>query len=219
MTEFYSTGTVAVTNGSVDFVGAGTTWLPANVKAGDVMNVGGQLMVIEEVADLTHGKFAVPFAGATASGLAYAIAKTSAAWGTNREIAVNTAELVQLLTTGQLFEWVIALSHEDGAIGEEVGVVQLRCPKDIAVEDLNLFLNEPSDSGNVVLDVFVNGVSALSTKLTVNQGEASSDAAGSTPFVLVIPNWNRGDVIRIDFLTAGNNAAGAKLTINGQRRN
>ena len=100
MTEFYSTGTVAVTADSVDFVGTGTTWLPANVKAGDVMNVAGRVMVIAEISDATHGKFAMPYPGGTASGQSYAVVKTSAAWGTNREIAVNTAELIQQLAIG-----------------------------------------------------------------------------------------------------------------------
>lgn len=218
MTEFYSTGTIAVTNGSVDFVGAGTTWLPANVKAGDVMNVAGQVMVVVEITDPTHGKFAIAYPGVTASGLGYAIVKTSAAWGTNREIAVNTAELVQLLTTGQLFEWVMALSHEDGVIGEQAGVLQLRIPKNITVEELNLSLNQPSDSGNVSLDLRLDGVSILSTKLTVDQGETDSDTA-TTPYLLTQTNWNKGQVLRIDFLTAGSNAAGAKLTVSGQRRN
>ena len=219
MTEFYSTGTVAVTNGIVDFVGTGTTWLPANVKAGDVMNVAGRVMVIEEITDTTHGKFATPYPGSTASGQAYAVVKTSAAWGTNREIAVNTAELVQLLTTGQFFEWVIALSAEDGVISASPGVVTKPVPRDVTVEDIEMFLKAASDSGNVVTDVLINEISVLSTPLTTNQGENFSSAAGTTPYVLTQANWDKGDILRIDFLTAGSNAAGAAITITGRRRN
>lgn len=219
MTEFYSTGTIAVTNDSVDFVGTGTTWLPANIKAGDCINVAGYVMVIEEITDITHGKFAIPYPGSTASGLSYAAVKTSAAWGTNREIAVNTAELVQLLTTGQFFEWVIALSAEDGVISASSAIITKPIPRDVTVEDIELFLKEASDSGNVVMDILINGVSVLSTPLTTNPGENFSSAEGTTPYVLTQPNWNKGDILSVDFLTAGSNAAGAALTIGGQRRN
>jgi hypothetical protein len=219
VTELYQTGTIAVSAAGTGVVGTGTTWLPTNVKAGDVLNVAGHVCIIEEVVDSTHLTLAIPYPGSTASGLSYAIAKTSAAWGTNREVAVDTARLIQLLTTGQLFEWVIAFSHEDGVISNAVAVVTVPIPKDVTVEDLSAFLNEPSTSGNVVLDLNVNGVSVLSTKLTVNQDENSSDAAGTTAFVLTQPNWNKGDVLTLDVDTAGLNAAGGKLTISGQRRN
>lgn len=100
MTEFYSTGTIGVTNGSVDFIGTGTVWLPVNAKAGDMLNVAGHVMLIAELTDAAHGKFAVAYPGATAAGLAYAIAKTSSEWGTNRTLSLQTAELIQALTTG-----------------------------------------------------------------------------------------------------------------------
>lgn len=99
MTEIYSVGTIAVTEGSVDFVGTGTGWLPPNAKAGDQLNVAGMMMGIAEITDATHGKFAVPYPGADGAGLPYAIFKTSSEWGTNRSLSMSTAEMIQLLAT------------------------------------------------------------------------------------------------------------------------
>lgn len=56
--------------------------------------------MVLSVADATHLTLAVNYGGSTASGLAYSTVKTSAAWGTNREIAVETAELIQQLSLG-----------------------------------------------------------------------------------------------------------------------
>ncbi len=217
MAEFYSTGTITVTNGSTAVVGSGTTWLSSNVKAGDVLNVAGQLYLIASVEDVTHLTLALAYGGATASGLAYTAARTSAAWGTNREIAFDTAEMIRLLTTGMLFEWVIALSHPDGTISAATGVVTFPVPADVEVADLLLFVTEPSTSGNVVADVNLGGTSVLSTKITVEQGENSSSTA-ATPYVFTRTSWDQGEVLTIDFDSAGLNAEGASITIRGQRR-
>jgi hypothetical protein len=99
MTEIYSVGTIAVTEGSVDFVGTGTGWLPPNAKAGDQVNVAGLMIGIAEITDATHGKFAIPYPGVTGAGLPYAIFKTSSEWGTNRSLSMATAEMVQMLST------------------------------------------------------------------------------------------------------------------------
>lgn len=218
MTEIYTTGTIAVTNGSVDFVGTGTSWLPSSMKRADQINVAGFMCGVAELTDPTRGKFAIPYPGPTAAGLPYAVFRTSSEYGTNRSLSDDVAEMIRLLTTGQLFEWIIALSHEDGVIGEQVGVITVPIPKDIRVQELSMWLNSPSDSGDVATDIMIDGVSVLVTKLFVKQGQHSSNAPGTTPYVITNPNWSKGQVLRIDFLTPGSNSAGAKLTISGQRR-
>jgi hypothetical protein len=217
MAEFYTTGTIAVVGDGTTVTGTGTLWLPSNVKPGDTLNVNGFMCMIESVTDSTHLELAVPYPGNTNSGLSYAVIRSSASWGTNREIAADTAELIRLLTTGQMFEWVIALSHEDGVIGVQSAVVKMPIPKDVTVDSLSVYLNGASSSGNVVVDVNLDGDSVLTTQLTVEQGENSSDTA-ATPYVLLQANWDKGQILTIDFDAAGTNATGAKITISGQRR-
>lgn len=217
MAEFYNTGTIAVESGETAFVGTGTLWLPSNVKPGDVLNVAGFLMMIGSLSDGQHGAFAVPYPGETASGLSYTIAKTSAAWGTNREIAVDTAELIRLLTIGQQFEWVIALSHEQSEISAQAGVLTMPVPKDIEVQSVVGWVNKASTSGNISIDINLDGVSVFSQELTIEQGDNSSETA-STPAILIQPNWDRGQVLSIDIDAAGDAAEGAKIIISGQRR-
>jgi hypothetical protein len=217
MAEFYTTGSLSVTSGQKAFEGSGTLWLPSNVKAGDLCNVAGQLMLIEAVTDATHGRFAVPWSGASASDLSYAMVKTSSDWGTNRSIAVDVAEMIRLLTTGQQFEWVIALSHEQSEISAQAAVLTVPVPKNIEVQSIVAWVNKASSSGNVVVDINLDGVSVFSQELTIEEDEQSSETA-ATPYVLVQPNWDRGKVLTVDFDTVGAGAEGAKLIISGQRR-
>lgn len=77
-TANYSTGTVAVTEGSDVVIGTGTAWA-ANLDAGMLLQVaGGQVYVVESVTDNTHVTLAKPWQGATAAGQAYVAAPTLA---------------------------------------------------------------------------------------------------------------------------------------------
>jgi hypothetical protein len=70
----YSTGTATVTNGSATVTGTNTLWL-ANVTAGDSFTVAGD-GVMYDVASVdsdTQVTLSVAYAGATASGVVYAI--------------------------------------------------------------------------------------------------------------------------------------------------
>jgi hypothetical protein len=65
----YSTGTVTVTQDDVDVTGAGTSWT-GNVDAGMILNVGGNLGVVQEVTSNTALKLASPWATTTVAGSA-----------------------------------------------------------------------------------------------------------------------------------------------------
>ncbi len=57
------------------------------MRKGDIINLpNGYTSLVESVTDTTHLEMALPFDGATASGLAYAIVHGSVEWGTNVEI-------------------------------------------------------------------------------------------------------------------------------------
>lgn len=62
----YSSGAVAMTNGSTAVVGSGTSWA-ANVDAGMVLSIGGRVYAVASIEDNTHLTLMRPFAGATGS--------------------------------------------------------------------------------------------------------------------------------------------------------
>lgn len=82
MPLWYSTGTIAVTNGSTTVTGAGTAFVgsgnPNNVMPGDALNVAGLVYEIASVTSNTRLTLARPFAGTTASGLSYSVQPTLA---------------------------------------------------------------------------------------------------------------------------------------------
>lgn len=70
----YRTGTVALTNGSVDVIGTGTAWAMELIQGG-MFSAAGLGVPIFSVDDDTSLKLAYPWPGATASGAGYAIAR------------------------------------------------------------------------------------------------------------------------------------------------
>lgn len=220
---YYNTGSAAVSAGGLTVTGTGTGWGTDSfdqpvIAAGDFFMDPAQPEIppqrIASVTDATHLVLARPWPGANVAGL-YEVQFV----GDIVRSTAQTRRMLEGLTYGLLFEWIIALSHEDGVISGQTGVIKVPIPRNIQVQGISAYLNDPSDSGNVVLDLNLDDASVLSTKLTINQGEHSSEAVGTTPYVLTEDEWDKGQVLSVDFDTAGSNAAGIKLTIIGQRRN
>lgn len=220
---YYNTGTAAVNAGGLTVTGTGTGWGTDSfdqpvIAPGDFFMDPAQPQIppqrIALVTDATHLVLARPWPGANVAG-AYEVQFV----GDIVRSTAQTRRMLEGLTYGLLFEWIIALSHEDGVISNQAGVITVPIPRNIKVAEISAYLNDASTSGNVVLDLNLDGVSVLSTKLTINQGEHSSEAVGTTPYVLTEDEWDKGQVLSVDFDTAGSNAAGIKLTIIGQRRN
>ena len=111
MTEFYSNGTASVTNGdaTVNSVGA-AVWIAANVKKGDLFLAGNtvNVLVTDPVYDSGTSKYTfelgLNYAGTTNTSVPYIIVKTSAEWGTNRTLSLQTAELIQGYAVGAITE-------------------------------------------------------------------------------------------------------------------
>lgn len=98
---FVTTGTIAVTNGSPIVTGTGTGWLTTSVKAGDTMMIAGVQYWVEALnVDLQEITLIVDYAGATASGLSYAIMPTSPEWVTNLTINQHLAAEILTLSGG-----------------------------------------------------------------------------------------------------------------------
>lgn len=71
-----------------------------------------------------------------------------------------------------------------------------------------------STSGDVVIDILMNGVSILSTKITIEANELTSVGAAAQP-VISIPTLTDDAAISISVLNAGTNARGLVVSIFG----
>ena len=95
----YSTGLSSVTNGSATVTGSGTLWL-ANVTAGDSFTVAGD-GVMYDVASVdsdTQITLSVNYAGATASGVVYTIARDFTSPDSFPELTTGDIETPTIIT-------------------------------------------------------------------------------------------------------------------------
>ena len=95
----YSTGTASVTNGSPTVTGTNTLWL-ANVSAGDSFTVAGD-GVMYDVASVdsdTQITLSVNYAGATASGVVYTIARDFTSPDNFPELTTGDIETPTIIT-------------------------------------------------------------------------------------------------------------------------
>ncbi len=102
---WYKTGTVTLTNGSAEVVGSGTTWGDGVITPGDsfsLVDASGAAVEpfyeVAEVTDDTHLTLTVPYGGATASGVKYALWNL-AAEHTTPYLSSLVAALVQKFKT------------------------------------------------------------------------------------------------------------------------
>lgn len=77
MATWYSTGTVAVTNGNTTVTGTGTAWVTGKVQIGDAMHLpNGRAYEISAVVSETEITLARGYEGSTGSGQAYQVQPT-----------------------------------------------------------------------------------------------------------------------------------------------
>lgn len=115
----HTTGTVAVTNGSATVTGTGTDWQTALITAG-VIFIGGNSYPIASVQSDTQLTLALPYAGATGGGLAYAIDRASAV---QQQTASNASKIGELLNRLPLPSAFIAGFLESLDAEEALGVL------------------------------------------------------------------------------------------------
>lgn len=89
-----------------------------------------------------------------------------------------------------------------------------RAPHALTITDIRASLLTASSSGAVTIDVNKNGSTILSTKLTIDANEKTSETA-ATPAVLTSTALADDDEITVDIDGAGTGAAGLILTITG----
>jgi len=128
--------------------------------------------------------------------------------------AALRAAMVSLLGAGVGDGFMVAVSDETTAITTGTGKVTFRASNALTLTAVRASLNTASSSGAVTVDINVNGVTILSTKLTIDEGEKTSVTA-LTPAVISNTAIADDDEISIDIDAAGSGAKGLKVTLIG----
>lgn len=110
----------------------------------------------------------------------------------------------------------LALSDESTAITTGTAKITFRMPYAFNVTEVRANLNTASSSGAVQVDINEGGTSILSTKLTIDASERTSESAAAAP---VISDATLADdaEITIDIDNAGTGAKGLKVWLIGNR--
>jgi hypothetical protein len=112
------------------------------------------------------------------------------------------------------YDIAVAISDESTAITTGTAKVTIRAPRAMTLSTVLGSLNTVSSSGIPTFDVNVNGVTILSTKLTIDVSEKTSVTA-AIPVVLSSTAIAADDEITFDIDVAGTGAKGAKIVLKG----
>lgn len=117
------------------------------------------------------------------------------------------------------FRLVVAASDETTALTAGTAKITFRMPAAVTLTSVRASLTTANiggspTSGPITVDINESGVSILSTKLTIDNGEKTSTTA-ATPAVLSDTSIADDAEITIDIDTAGIEAAGLKVTFIG----
>lgn len=107
---------------------------------------------------------------------------------------------------------IVALGDESTALTTGTAKVTIRAPRAMTLSKVKASLSAASTSGLPQFDVKKNGVSIFSTKPTIDVSEKTTETA-ATPAVLSTTSIAADDELTFDIVTAGTDAAGAKITL------
>lgn len=98
----YISGTITLTNGSVNFTGTGTGWLAADFREGDIIldiaGGGGRVAVVQSITGNDAGTLSKAWDGPTLTGVAYRIRYQ---WDSSR-VSAQTRTMIEKLGNGNL---------------------------------------------------------------------------------------------------------------------
>lgn len=112
--------------------------------------------------------------------------------------------------------FTVACSDEVTPITTGIAKVTFRMAIGMRLTDIRASLTAASSSGTPTFDVNEGGASILSTKITVDVGETTSETAAVPP-VLSDTILDDDDEMTIDFDVAGTDTTGVKITFIGIR--
>lgn len=105
-----------------------------------------------------------------------------------------------------------AASDENTPISVGTGKTTVRAVGQCFAVEVRASLTLPASGSPVVVDILKNGVSMLSTKLSIDAGEKTSKTA-ATPAVISSPLINDDDELRVDVISTGSGATGLKIAL------
>ncbi|GAB4375599.1 MAG: hypothetical protein Kow00114_38860 [Kiloniellaceae bacterium] len=111
---------------------------------------------------------------------------------------------------------IVAVGDETTALTTGTAKVTFRLPHAVTLTEVRASLTTESSSGNPTFDVNEDGVSILSSKLSIDAGETTSTTATSSAVISTASLADNAE-ITIDIDAAGTGAAGAKITLIGHK--
>lgn len=117
---------------------------------------------------------------------------------------------------GLPFEMEVAASDETNALTTGAAKVTFRIPRAVVLTEVRASLAAAQVSGSLVtVDIKEGGTSILSTPITIDNGERTSDTAAAPP-VISDPNTTRDAEMTVDVNQIGNGTAkGLKVLLIG----
>lgn len=129
----------------------------------------------------------------------------------------TTLDLVSDLSSSPIEHMTIALSDLTSALTAGTGKEVIRMPYAFTLTEVRAYLAGAQTSGSIVtVDINENGSSILSTKLTIDNGEKTSETA-LTAAVISDPSLADDSEITFDIDQVGTGGAGLKVVLIGYR--
>lgn len=122
------------------------------------------------------------------------------------------AEIAAALAAANKQDYIVSCSDLTTSLIPTTSAGYFRALYNAEIITVRASLLSASTSGDVVLDIRVNGGSILSTPLTVDEGTKTSlDAA--VPVVVSLPDIQEDDEIAVDIINQGTNAKGLVVSV------
>lgn len=134
----------------------------------------------------------------------------------DNDTSIATTAFVQAALDKQKEVIMIAVTDESTAITTGTPKVTFRMPFAMTLTEVRASLNTASSSGNPAIDINEDGVSILSTVITIDSGAKTSTIA-TTPPVISDSSLADDAEMTIDIDTAGTGAKGLKVYLIGTR--
>lgn len=134
----------------------------------------------------------------------------------DQNVKIETSDLRTLVGGGSsgTIEQAIMFKASDVSSDLAVGVVpdELTIPFDITLTDVRASVGTAPTGANLEVDILKNGVSILSTNITIDAGEKNSEDA-TTPPVISDTSISKDDIITVEIIAVGSTVAGSNLQI------